>query len=164
MKSKKLLITLVFFVILIFTLLFFIDKNRNKNQYCTATIYSNFKIPNHNASYKVDMKLVKNSDASGYIKLLGTITVNKTYSINRVVHFKILANKEQSYLSLSVNSEMKAKNDDVSDEIFNQYFKVFSINSVGYVEINEIDSGLYLFSSSLGPYFVCMQHNELSAF
>lgn len=163
MRNKKLLIILVFFVFVILCLLFFIDKKNNKNQYCIATIDSNFKIPNHNASYKVDMKLVKNSDTSGYIKLLGTITVNKTYSINRVVHFKMLANEDQNYLSLSVNSEMRAKNDDVSDEIFNQYFKVFSINSVGYVEINEINSGLYLFSSSLGPYFVCMQHKELSA-
>ncbi|EKT56096.1 hypothetical protein OOA_15827 [Providencia burhodogranariea DSM 19968] len=76
----------------------------------------------------------------------------------------MLASEQVNYLKLSVDFELKAKNDDVSDEIFNKYFRMFSLNSVGFVEINEINPALYLFSSSLGPYFVCMVHDELSAF
>ncbi|WP_083880298.1 FidL-like protein [Providencia burhodogranariea] len=158
------LITIVFFIIVIFSLLFLLNQHNNENQYCAATIDSRFKIPNQEASYKVDIKLVRNSNTTGYVKILGTITADKTYSINRVVHFDMLASEQVNYLKLSVDFELKAKNDDVSDEIFNKYFRMFSLNSVGFVEINEINPALYLFSSSLGPYFVCMVHDELSAF
>lgn len=162
MNNKKLLTILLFLVVIIITLLFFINMKNNQKQFCTTTIYSKFKIPNHNASYKVDMKIGKTSDNSGYIKLLGTITVDKTYSINRIVYFKLKPNSEQNNLNLFVDFESKAKNDNVSDVIFNQYFKVFTLNSSGYVEINEVAPQLYLFSSSLGPYFICMLQDEIS--
>lgn len=162
MKNKTLLIILFLFFLLIVILLFLIFNNNHKKQFCIATVYSEFRYPENHSSYQVDMKIAKNSDTSGYIDLLGTITVDKTYSINRIAYFDLIPSVDKNKLDLSIKTVTKAKNDNISDEIFNQYFKVFSLGSSGYVVINEITPELYLFSSSLGPYFVCMLQEELT--
>lgn len=162
MKNKTLLTILFSFILFIIILLFVLFYNNHKKQFCTATVYSDFRIPGHYSSYRVDMKIAKNSDKSGYIDLLGTITVDKVYSINRIIYFDLRPSVDNNKLDISIKTETKAKNDNISDEIFDQYFKFFSLDSGGYVVINEITPELYLFSSSLGPYFVCMQQEELT--
>ena len=163
MKNKTLTITLFFLILLIAGLSFFIIKKNNIPQSCVTNIHSAFTLPNGNSSYKVYMKLTRNPDNSGHIKLLGTITVDKTYSINRVINLNLSPSKESNDLELHITHERKAKNDNVSDEIFNQYFKVFSLGSTGYVKINEITPEWYLFSSSFGPYFACTLQDEPNA-
>jgi len=162
MKNKVLLTIFSFFVVLVLALAIFVYKEDNKKQFCTATVYSDFKIPNNESTYKVDMKLARDSSKSGYVSLVGTITTDKTYSINRNVSFDLIPDTGRHELDLIVKNEKKAKNDNVSDEVFNKYFKVFSLNASGYVVINEITPDVYLFSSSLGPYFVCMLKDGMS--
>lgn len=163
MKSKNLTIALFFLIFLIAILLFLIAKKNDTPQSCATNIHSVFTLPNGNSSYKVYMKITKNSDNSGNIKLLGAITVDKTYSINRVINLNLTPSKDSNDLELRITHERKAKNDNVSDEIFNQYFKVFSLGSTGYVKINEITPEWYLFSSSFGPYFACTLQDEPNA-
>ncbi|MEQ5573547.1 FidL-like protein [Providencia huaxiensis] len=162
MTNKTLYSLILLFSLIIVSLLFYLDLEKSKTQYCEATVSSNFILANNKSSYTLNMKLVKNNDNSGYIKLLGTITTDKTYTVNRVVHFNQSSRKYVKDLKLTINYDKKSLNDNVPDDIFEKYFKVFNLNSIAYVEIDEITSDWYLFSSSFGPYFVCNRKDKLN--
>ncbi|MCG9537585.1 hypothetical protein, partial [Providencia huaxiensis] len=80
MTNKTLYSLILLFSLIIVSLLFYLNLEKSKTQYCEATISSNFILANNKSSYTLNMKLVKNNDNSGYIKLLGTITTDKTYT------------------------------------------------------------------------------------
>ena len=162
MTNKTLYSLILLFSLIIVSLLFYLNLEKSKTQYCEATVSSNFILANNKSSYRLNMKLVKNNDNSGYIKLLGTITTDKTYTVNRVVHFNQSSKKYVKDLKLTINYDKKSLNDNVPDDIFEKYFKVFNLNSIAYVEIDEITSDWYLFSSSFGPYFVCNRKDKLN--
>ncbi len=162
MTNKTLYSLILLFSLIIVSLLFYLNLEKSKTQYCEATVSSNFILANNKSSYTLNMKLVKNNDNSGYIKLLGTITTDKTYTVNRVVHFNQSSRKYVKDLKLRINYDKKSLNDNVPDDIFEKYFKVFNLNSIAYVEIDEITSDWYLFSSSFGPYFVCNRKDKLN--
>lgn len=162
MTNKTLYSLILLFSLIIVSLLFYLNLEKSKTQYCEATVSSNFILANNKSSYRLNMKLVKNNDNSGYIKLLGTIKTDKTYTVNRVVHFNQSSRKYVKDLKLTINYDKKSLNDNVPDDTFEKYFKVFNLNSIAYVEIDEITSDWYLFSSSFGPYFVCNRKDKLN--
>ncbi|MEW2738925.1 FidL-like protein [Providencia sp. PROV130] len=162
MTNKTLYSLILLFSLIIIFLLFNLNLEKNQAQYCEATVSSNFILANNKSSYLLDMKLVKNNDNSGYIKLLGTITTDKMYTVNRVVHFNQSSRKYIKDLKLTISYDRKSTNDNVPDDIFEKYFKAFNLNSIAYVEIDEITPDWYLFSSSFGPYFVCSRQAKLN--
>ncbi|MEX9942466.1 FidL-like protein [Providencia rettgeri] len=162
MTNKTLYSLILLFSLIIVFLLFNLNLEKSKTQYCEATVSSNFILANNKSSYTLNMKLVKNNDNSGYIKLLGTITTDKTYTVNRVVHFNQSSRKYIKDLKLTISYDRKSSNDNVPDDIFEKYFKAFNLNSIAYVEIDEITSDWCLFYSSFGPYFVCSRQDKLN--
>ncbi|MEZ2758165.1 FidL-like protein [Providencia vermicola] len=164
MINKILYSTMMLFTFIVVLLFIFLKLEYNKTQYCEATVFSEFIFPDSKSSYNLKMELVKNQDHTGYIKLFGTITTDKKYLINRIVHFNYSSKDDITGLKLTIIYDRKSKNDNVPDNIFEQYFKAFSLHSIAYVDINEITSEWYLFSSSFGPYFVCTKQSQLNSF
>nr|ELR5225649.1 hypothetical protein [Providencia rettgeri] len=141
--------------------LFFYSVTVEDNKYCSAQINSNFESPLYpKAGYEIDLRIVHQKDNSGYIKLVGSISTDKTYSVNRVVHYTNSTIDEIDNIKTKITLVRKAKNDNVSDEVFNHYLKAFSFGTTSYSKINQISPGRYLFSSAFGPYFICREQKE----
>ncbi|WP_369308955.1 FidL-like protein [Providencia rettgeri] len=156
---KKLSLSLSIIILLsIVSLIYSITKDDSKH--CGAHIYSSFPSVSGETGYKIDLRIVNQKDNSGYIKLVGTITSDKTYSVNRVIHYTNSVIDEVDNLKTEVTLVRKAKNDNVSDEVFNKYLKAFSYGTTSYSQVNQISSGNYLFSSTFGPYFICGEQKE----
>lgn len=100
------------------------------------------------------------NDGTGYIKLSGTLTTDKTYSINRIINFKNSKIDDAGNIKTQVVLVTKATNDDISDTLFQDYFNAFSLDAVSYTQVSKISEDKFLFSSSFGPYFICEKQNE----
>ncbi|MEX6312598.1 FidL-like protein [Providencia manganoxydans] len=86
--------------------------------------------------------------------MTGYVHDEKKSAIYRVMNFKVLE-KNNDLLTLKITSIRKSPQDNISDELFNKYFKVVSDDSIMYLNISSLKDGDYLISGTLGPYFIC---------
>ncbi len=150
MKRKILIILVAIFLVLSVFSMIFLFKFES-NQICTTKIYSEIESKDKGHLYKVDFKISNKNNDSGIIRMVGTLD---DYSINRFIYYE-MENKKESNVKFKITSTIKSSSDDISDEAFNRYFSVLSVDKISYVKVNKITEGRYLFSGLLGPYFVC---------
>lgn len=149
MKAKLFLLVLLLVCLPILSYYFLFYP---KTIYCNAKIDSEFV--NSSDSYQLDYRIVYKKNKTGYFRITGYVHDEKKSAIYRVMNFKVLE-KNNDLLTLKITSIRKSPQDNISDELFNKYFKVVSDDTIMYLNISSLKDGDYLISGTLGPYFIC---------